>query len=175
MTSHVHAGLRSRIRRIAGRYSTDSAQGVTSDTEDDNHEGVTKPRPDSFGFMRLSSSLKAGKSNLTPNLHNVNPPDPHNVGATVPLPMADATKSQTISFSSASGETVVIKQQIQLYAPNNLLAHPLVSPGLSYLGGLPPLLIIAGDKEVLRDEIIYMCDIPTVRCHNPTHNSQFVI
>jgi acetyl esterase/lipase len=37
------------------------------------------------------------------------------------------------------------------------LKHPLVSPALSYLGGLPPLLFIAGDREVLRDEIIYAC------------------
>jgi hypothetical protein len=35
------------------------------------------------------------------------------------------------------------------------LVHPLVSPALSYLGGLPPLMFIAGDKEVLRDEVIY--------------------
>ncbi len=33
----------------------------------------------------------------------------------------------------------------------------LVSPALSYLGGLPPLLFIVSDKEVLRDEILYTC------------------
>jgi acetyl esterase/lipase len=36
---------------------------------------------------------------------------------------------------------------------------PTRQPGLSYLGGLPPLFFIAGDKEVLRDEIIYACVI----------------
>ena len=37
------------------------------------------------------------------------------------------------------------------------MTHPLVSPILQpSLGGLPPLLIIAGDKEVLRDEILYL-------------------
>jgi len=53
-------------------------------------------------------------------------------------------------------KTVLIDTQIQLYATNAQLTHPWVSPILGYLGGLPPLLIIAGDKEVLRDEIIYM-------------------
>ena len=43
-----------------------------------------------------------------------------------------------------------------MYAPNYLLDPPLVSPVVSYLGGLPPLLVIASDKEVLRDEIIYL-------------------
>lgn len=36
------------------------------------------------------------------------------------------------------------------------LAVPLVSPVLGYLGGLPPLLVIASDAEVLRDEIVYV-------------------
>lgn len=45
--------------------------------------------------------------------------------------------------------------QFQFYAENRLLRHPLVSPVLAYLGGLPPLFFVAGDGEVLRDEIIY--------------------
>jgi hypothetical protein len=53
------------------------------------------------------------------------------------------------------GEKIAIDTQIQLYATNAQLNHPWVSPALGYLGGLPPLLIIAGDNEVLRDEIIY--------------------
>lgn len=54
-----------------------------------------------------------------------------------------------------SDQRVCIDTQIQLYATNAQLTHPWVSPVMGYLGGLPPLLIIAGDKEVLRDEIIY--------------------
>jgi acetyl esterase/lipase len=53
-------------------------------------------------------------------------------------------------------DKVLIDTQIQLYATNAQLCHPFVSPILGYLGGLPPLYIMAGDKEVLRDEIIYM-------------------
>ncbi|KAL0949342.1 hypothetical protein HGRIS_009412 [Hohenbuehelia grisea] len=47
--------------------------------------------------------------------------------------------------------------QIQLYAMTEQLTHPLVSPILQgSLGNLPPLYILAGDKEVLRDEIMYL-------------------
>ena len=55
----------------------------------------------------------------------------------------------------STGEDVEIKEQLQFYTVNSLLNHPLVSPITGYLGGLPPLLFIAGDEEVLRDEIIY--------------------
>ncbi|RMZ68676.1 acetyl-hydrolase [Pyrenophora seminiperda CCB06] len=52
---------------------------------------------------------------------------------------------------------VEIKDQIQMYAPNHLLTHPLVSPALQpSLGGLPPLLIQTGGGELLRDEQIYV-------------------
>ena len=43
-----------------------------------------------------------------------------------------------------------------MYTTNDLMDHPLVSPVLqSTLGGLPPLLIITGGGEILRDEQIY--------------------
>ncbi|KAJ7072701.1 hypothetical protein C8F01DRAFT_1104996 [Mycena amicta] len=73
------------------------------------------------------------------------------MGATAPIPL----DSEHITLTATSGEVLHIDQQIQLYTKNSLLVHPLISGALSYLGGLPPLLIIASDKEVLRDEIIY--------------------
>jgi acetyl esterase/lipase len=55
------------------------------------------------------------------------------------------------------GKLVQIRDQIQMYAPNHLLTHPLVSPALQpSLGGLPPLLIQVGGGEMLRDEQIYI-------------------
>ena len=55
------------------------------------------------------------------------------------------------------GKTVVIKDQIQMYTTNQLIKHPLVSSILQpSLGGLPPLLIMTGGGEVLRDEQIYL-------------------
>lgn len=56
----------------------------------------------------------------------------------------------------ADKEKIVVDTQIQLYATNAQLCHPWVSPILGYMGGLPPLLICAGDNEVLRDEITYL-------------------
>ncbi|EXJ53922.1 esterase/lipase [Cladophialophora yegresii CBS 114405] len=56
-----------------------------------------------------------------------------------------------------NGRQVVLKDQIQMYTTNQLLAHPLVSPVLQpSLGGLPPVLILTGGGEILRDEQIYL-------------------
>lgn len=55
------------------------------------------------------------------------------------------------------GQTVEIKDQIHMYTNNKLLSHPLVSPVLQpTLGGLPPLQILTGGGEMLRDEQIYL-------------------
>jgi acetyl esterase/lipase len=56
-----------------------------------------------------------------------------------------------------NGKLIVIKDQIQMYTTNRLLSHPLVAPVLQpTLGGLPPLLILTGGGEILRDEQIYL-------------------
>jgi hypothetical protein len=62
---------------------------------------------------------------------------------------------QTLRVKRQNGDHLTITRQIQLYTTNTLLRHPLVSPVMAYLGGLPPLFVIASDREVLRDEIIY--------------------
>lgn len=63
------------------------------------------------------------------------------------------------------GKLIEIKDQIQMYAANHLLAHPLVSPVMQpSLGGLPPLLFQVGGGELLRDEQIYLAH----RAANPT-------
>ena len=55
------------------------------------------------------------------------------------------------------GNLIEIKDQIQMYTTNQLISHPLVSPVLQpSLGGLPPLLIMTGGGEILRDEQIYL-------------------
>lgn len=57
------------------------------------------------------------------------------------------------------GKEVELVDQIQLYATNEQLVYPFVSPiWQPSLGGLPPLYVMAGDKEVLRDEIIYVSE-----------------
>ncbi|GAA5976479.1 hypothetical protein JCM11641_001316 [Rhodosporidiobolus odoratus] len=58
-----------------------------------------------------------------------------------------------------NGQKVVVRidEQVQMYCPNNMLDHPLVSPvNQGSLGGLPPLYICCGSSELLRDEIIYL-------------------
>lgn len=55
------------------------------------------------------------------------------------------------------GKLVTIKDQIQLYATNEQISHPLVSPVVAgSLGGLCPLFIMGGSAELLRDEIVYV-------------------
>ncbi|GAB7356479.1 hypothetical protein MBLNU459_g7240t2 [Dothideomycetes sp. NU459] len=86
--------------------------------------------------------------------------NPHNP-ATPERP--DRRKGDTIPGPGAElsieldGVLVELHDQIQMYASNHLLAHPLVSPALQpSLGGLPPLLIQTGGGELLRDEQIYL-------------------
>ena len=55
------------------------------------------------------------------------------------------------------GKFIEIKDQIHMYTTNQLISHPLVSPILQpSLGGLPPLFVVTGGGEVLRDEQIYL-------------------
>ncbi|KAL9112107.1 MAG: hypothetical protein Q9227_003484 [Pyrenula ochraceoflavens] len=76
----------------------------------------------------------------------------------------DASKAEDPEFDTSKqisvmidGALVVLKDQIQMYATNSLINHPLVSPVLQpSLGGLPPLLILTGGGEMLRDEQIYL-------------------
>uniref|UniRef100_A0A1D1YLP9 AB hydrolase superfamily protein C4A8.06c n=2 Tax=Anthurium amnicola TaxID=1678845 RepID=A0A1D1YLP9_9ARAE len=63
--------------------------------------------------------------------------------------------------------------RVHFYAPNEGLAIPYVSPMLAdSLGGLPPLFLIAGDGERLRDEIIYLAYRSTepAKYQGPSYN-----
>jgi hypothetical protein len=124
-------------------------------------EGSTKPISKA-GKLSESSEQDAVKG------YHVDPtsgPDSLNEAA------ADASASRGGSGATASrvpgaghnisieidGKRIEIKDQIQMYASNQLISHPLVSPVLQpSLGGLPPLLILTGGGEMLRDEQIYV-------------------
>lgn len=132
MTDRVRAGLRSRIHNF-----------VHSDVE---------------GHSRPSTSHQRKKSNVPLTLEAMKTatgPMPVNVGAVAAMPALGSSGAQRFQLNLDSGETLKIDDQVHLYAQNSMLTHPLISPALSYLGGLPPLLIIASDGEVLRDETIY--------------------
>ncbi|CCF35249.1 hypothetical protein CH063_07071 [Colletotrichum higginsianum] len=77
---------------------------------------------------------------------------------------ADPLKTALQISVTINGELVTVKDQIQMYTTNALLSHPLVSPVMQpTLGGLPPLLIMVGGGEVLRDEQVYLAH----KCANP--------
>lgn len=60
-------------------------------------------------------------------------------------------------FVTIDDKPVRIHDQIHLYTTNQMISHPLVSPVLTpILAGLPPLLIMTGGGEILRDEQIYL-------------------
>ncbi|KAG1760103.1 hypothetical protein EDD22DRAFT_902993 [Suillus occidentalis] len=151
MTSNVHSGLRERIRQM-----------VRLESKQDRHD------------TQASSNVSVHQDSRGASLINLPGEDerspcsemPVNVGATAPLPSVDKNEDQVIRLLTNSGELLVIEEQVHMYTQNSLLGHPLVSPALSYLGGLPPLLFIASDKEVLRDEAIYSA-------HKAAHPSRY--
>lgn len=116
---------------------------------------------------RVNASIRfrirqAFASDDLPPFNPVSTYDAHNTGPVEPGPStplvdrgARVDPEKVTVFDASTGETMEATEQLHFYTTNSLIAHPLVSPVMSYLGGLPPLLFIAGDKEVLRDEIIY--------------------
>ena len=134
MTMRVHTHLREGIRDMLR---------------------VHKGEEPSRAIHRKSRSwcAPADKKNKDPKTR----PDamPVDVGQTAAAPPLNSAETQPITVTTQSGEKLTIEDQVHLYTQNSLIIHPLVSPALSYLGGLPPLLWIEGDGEVLRDEGIY--------------------
>ncbi|OSC99852.1 alpha/beta-hydrolase [Trametes coccinea BRFM310] len=158
LTKEVHQGLRSRIRDAIRSKPKDEAPSSVNGT-------ATSPAP------KPDQTLAPPPMPPSPTDHSasrVPTPDytlsvPEDTGrtlhlgsaASLPLP-TEGVRSQKLAMTTAQGERLEIDGQVHMYAPNYLLDHPLVSPVVSYLGGLPPLLVIASEKEVLRDEIIYL-------------------
>ncbi|OBZ69937.1 AB hydrolase superfamily protein C4A8.06c [Grifola frondosa] len=112
------------------------------------HEGIR-----SRIRQAMHRSKDSSPQNLVPPKSDSTPAQSEDYN--VPINSAGRTLHSGVSLQTATGETLAIDGQVHMYAPNYLLGHPLVSPVVSYLGGLPPLLVIASDKEVIRDEILY--------------------
>lgn len=90
------------------------------------------------------------------NKHPVSNPDdlPPGAGSIASNTLFGAGRDLSVMLD---GKLVEIKDQIQIYTTNQLISHPLVSPVLTpILGGLPPLMIVTGGGEKLRDEQIYL-------------------
>lgn len=95
----------------------------------------------------------------------------HNNGATPTKDGEGQSKAEPAPIVKVKidGVEVELKEQIQVYATNEQLAYPFVSPAWQpSLGGLPPLYVMCGEKEVLRDEIVYMA-------HRAAHPDRFPI
>ncbi|SPO21988.1 uncharacterized protein UTRI_01978_B [Ustilago trichophora] len=120
--------------------------GVEEDNNDRKDDTEPAARKSQDGG-NLTSSRVSVESKSAPAHKNGVPPAP------------DLLWSDPINIhrSDASKDDIELREQIQLYATNDQLTHPLCSAVLSgSLGGLPPLYILAGDAEVLRDEIVYL-------------------
>lgn len=142
MTDVVRESLRSRIRQAVTATTASLSTYANRQHSGSASRSNSQSRPPSPAVSH-DLRLQTGQT-----LH---------LGSTASLPIAQAGgRDQTVSCVTKDGEVLSIHQQIHLYTPNFMLPHPLISPVVSYLGGLPPLLVIAGDAEVLRDEIIYL-------------------
>ncbi|GAA5932361.1 uncharacterized protein JCM15063_001200 [Sporobolomyces koalae] len=74
-----------------------------------------------------------------------------------PPPPSRESGLEQVLLGEDGGEVVQLYEQVQMYCPNNMLDHPLISPvNQGSLGGLCPLYIAAGSDELLRDEITYI-------------------
>lgn len=147
MTRHVHATLRSRIHHMVHLHKGQKDVGLDA-------------RPKNAVLTNRDKPVLDGM--------------PVDVGSYTAPPALNSPENQKISIVTTSGETLTIDQQVHLYTQNSLVAHPLISPVLSYLGGLPPLLFIAGNGEVLRDEITYTCESLIVQ-KIVIHADQFIL
>ncbi|CAE6459076.1 unnamed protein product [Rhizoctonia solani] len=128
-----------RKQQATGQLGTDDQDGVPVRSTNEN---VTEehPSPDRNAF---------GGTTTPPDERHPQPANP-----------------QLVKVPVEPGQPPLeLRSQIQVYATNEQLTHPLVSPVLhGSLGGLCPLYIVAGSGEVLRDEIVYLAH----RASNPT-------
>ncbi|KAK2014213.1 alpha/beta-hydrolase [Colletotrichum eremochloae] len=133
------------------------------------------PNEDDMEMMRMQAiKARAGKEKSATKLNNLekkqaapialNGGDGAAEDSPEPSDVADPLKTALQISVTIDGKLITVKDQIQLYTTNALLSHPLVSPVMQpTLGGLPPLLIMVGGGEVLRDEQIYLAH----KCANP--------
>ncbi|TKY87195.1 hypothetical protein EX895_003872 [Sporisorium graminicola] len=124
--------------------------GVDEDGEanDDTEPAARKSHDDNNLQSSGSRAGEATKAAKTQNAHKKGVPEPLDLLWSDPI---------TVPHPDPNKEAIELREQIQLYATNDQLTHPLCSAVLSgSLGGLPPLYILAGDAEVLRDEITYL-------------------
>ncbi|KAL1610569.1 hypothetical protein SLS60_002238 [Paraconiothyrium brasiliense] len=141
------------------RPSNRKPKADTAPTREEKKEEKSAKKEEKQDRVRGFSLTKAEKPDLE-DLLNAPVSDESNGAGSETWISQDGKYSigpkSTLSLQ-LDGKLIEIKDQIQMYAPNHMLTHPLVSPALQpSLGGLPPLLIQVGGGELLRDEQIYI-------------------
>ena len=133
--------------------------------------GERLPRKSSIAQRREAREIAVQGFSVNHTPHDLHPEE--NANNPAGTPGAGERPGNTIpgtghNLSIMIGDKFVhIIDQIQMYTTNQLISHPLVSPVLQpSLGGLPPLLVITGGGEILRDEQIYIA-------HKAAHPSQY--
>jgi len=185
LTDEIQDTLRTRVRDAVSRFKGDhhhrrhsvgkkepDAPVIKEPTQSPHlrtsspHEGAPGgEKPDQSDLYPLTEKGKKDHQPGPTGEEGTGPPHRANPGLAFQnlqsRAEAESTRRTTLTLCDeplkleVKDEQVLIDTQIQLYATNAQLCHPFVSPILGYLGGLPPLFIMAGDKEVLRDEILY--------------------
>ncbi|KAG0151098.1 hypothetical protein CROQUDRAFT_651624 [Cronartium quercuum f. sp. fusiforme G11] len=124
--------------------------------------------PPSSSPPSSSEPLNSTVHSVSKNPVNLDPTNHPSVPAAAPrieTPEFEASQPIEDPYNGYRQRNVCIRgnelsekeDQIQLYATNDQLNNPLVSPLYqTSLGGLCPLLMIASDHECLRDEVIYL-------------------
>ena len=119
--------------------------GPIAKKQDESHLSVKKVNGDKIKAASPTETIASAHDSIR---HLIPAPLDHLYADPLTIPMDDHEGKEV---------NIELRQQIQLYATNAQLYHPLCSPILQgSLGGLPPLYILAGNSEVLRDEIIYL-------------------
>ncbi|KAK5217867.1 hypothetical protein LTR47_011794 [Exophiala xenobiotica] len=130
---------------------------------------ISWPPPNDDELRKINNLAKGGEGSGIANSKSSEPEDSYSASSgqaqgtnpDVAVPVrgdGEVTPGPQLQLSiQLDGERIVLKDQIQMYTTNQLLAHPLVSPVLQpSLGGLPPVSILTGGGEILRDEQIYL-------------------
>lgn len=175
LTQDVQTRIANKAKLAIEKMKAHVVHGNESEQQPTSAAGIETSDPPLLWKTRSSESIHTSDPEAAGKLekllkrkkeHGEQPEDPSIVNPNCYARLSDGgisasragptlAQSPDVLRLPAYGERIAIDTQIQLYATNAQLCHPFVSPVLGYLGGLPPIYVLAGDSEVLRDEIIY--------------------
>ncbi|KAJ2931623.1 hypothetical protein H1R20_g5347, partial [Candolleomyces eurysporus] len=147
-------------------------EGLAVETQEEMLEKYSSTAPYTLPSPQMTDSSMAEKnasSESSSSSSEMGGRAGHNKAETQATPAGWEAKPAKILMENDIESPLELRCQIQLYATTEQLTHPLVSPiSQGSLCNLPPLYIIAGDSEMLRDEIIYFA-------HRAAHPSDYPV